>query len=64
MSTEKSDPARRDGESRWVFATLGRVCRLLHVQIPQKEEGGRDSQDRTRERERRRGHEDGKYKRD
>lgn len=36
MSTEKSDPARRDGESRWVLQLLAEfavssVCRYLRM---------------------------------
>ncbi len=45
------------------FATLGRVCRLLGVQIPRKTEGGRDGRKSEVQREKRREHEDGKYRR-
>lgn len=37
MSTEKSDPAGWDGESRF-FATLGKICCLLHMWIPPKKQ--------------------------
>lgn len=42
MSAEKSDPAGWDGESRWVFATLGSVYSPLHMQMSASKQGGGD----------------------
>lgn len=42
MSAEKSVPAGWDGESRWVFATLGSVYSPFHMQMPASKQCGRD----------------------
>lgn len=46
MSAEKSDPAGWDGESRWVFATLGSVYSPLHMQMPASKQGGGDDSEK------------------
>lgn len=55
MSAEKSDPAGWDGESRWVFATLGSVYSPLHMQMPASKQGGEDDSEKG-------GRRGGKYK--
>lgn len=48
MSAEKSDPAGWDGESRWVFATLGSVYSPFHMQMPASKQGGGDDSEKGR----------------